>query len=295
MAETDILNPLNWHALGFAFNPNPSYGFSRRMSNNRSMQRPRLGPWITRDIANAGHIFPLSWINTDITTAQRVVKFYHDFKNGYFTFINPDWSNRQFVGRFTAEPEVIGTANGKWTIHGAQFEEIPTARMVVYPYDFANDGHPINVVDDFFPGGVPNPLVALMQGTWVTHLNPTLGAPSATDPTAYEAFNVTPAAGDWAQTQYTGWGFQMVLRLANTLGAVHVLLDGVQILTSLDLSSGAAAATTGLAALTVAAGVSVTVTALNVPLDMHRVKLVYAGPSAAAGVSILYPALEYIY
>jgi len=207
--------------------------------------------------------------------------------------LNPDWDGRNFVGRFTSEPEAIETANGKWTIQGAMFEEVPTARMLVYPNDWANDGHPINVCDDFFPLGVPKPLVALMQGTWITQLNPKLAGPSAADPTAYECIDVTPAAGDWAQTQYTGWGFQMTFRLAATLGAIAIALDGVT-LTTLDLSTGVATGSTGIVSVVVT-GAAATVTVTNVPLDIHLLKVAYAGASTAGGVSIIYPALEYMY
>lgn len=314
MAETDILNPTNWVALGMPFNPNPSYGFSRKMSNNRLMQRPRLGPFITRDVGNAGHIFPLSWVNTDLTTARRVTKFYHDFKHGYFTFINPDWGGRHFVGRFTSEPEAVQTANGKWTIQGCTFEEIPTARMLSYPSDWANDGHPLNVVDDFFPGGTPMPLVAFMQGAWTLQqgIFYSTSATPLTDPASYGGFINAPAAGDWGQVQYTGWGFQMTFPLALSNGVVNVYLDGVEIIAGLDLSNGTCASSTSVVSLAVVTlpsvitrhvtGVQVTV--VNVPLDIHLVEVQVATTtggagtalvSAGGGTSAVFPPLEYIY
>jgi hypothetical protein len=299
MAETDILNPPGWQVtVNGGMNPNPSYGFSRKPGANRQQQRPRLGPFFSRDVGNGGHVFPLVWVGTDLATAQRVTKFYHDFKHGYFTFINPDWGGRHFVGTFTSEPATIETGNGKWTIQDATFEEVPTARMLQYPNDWANDGHPINVVDDYFPQGSPAPRVALMQGAWVLQLDPRISGASATDPKAYEAFNAVPSGGDWAQMQYTGWGFQMTFRMANTLGKIHIALDGVEIVTALDLSAGTASATTAVASIAVSAFgsfSSVTVTAVSVPLDIHLVMVTYAGAGAAAGVSILFPALEYIY
>ena len=312
MAETDILNPTNWAALGMPFNPNPSYGFSRKMSNNRLMQRPRLGPFITRDVGNAGHSFPLSWVNTDLSTARRVVKFYHDFRNGYFTFINPDWGGRNFVGRFTSEPEAVEVANGKWTIQGALFEEIPTARMLTYPNDWAHDGHPLNVVDDFFTGGTPTPRVAFMQGAWTLGqiAFSGFGVPATLDPTTYVGIDVAPAAADWAQTQYTGWGFQMTFPLAQTYGVVNLYLDGVEIVTSLDLSNGTCVSSSAIVNLNVTAGVPhptwVNVTVTNVPLDIHLVKVQVTGttggtfgptalPSAGGGTTAIFPPLEYMY
>ena len=123
MAESDILNPLDWPAAGLTWNPNPSYATSRKASPNRQIQRPRMGPWNTRDILNGGHVFSMSWIGTDLTTKQRIDQFYHSFKGGYFTYIDVDSGGRHFVGRFTSEPEAAETANGKWNIQGVTFEE----------------------------------------------------------------------------------------------------------------------------------------------------------------------------
>ena len=310
MAETDILNPLDWNQAPGAFNPNPSYGFSRKPANNRQLQRPRLGPINSRDVMNGGHIFSLSWVNTTLEIADRVTSFYHDFKDGYFTFIDIDGGYRHYVGRFTNEPNPQHTANGKYTIEGVVFEEIPTARMLQYPSDFDRYGHTLNVIDDYL-----KPRVALMQGAWVTQVSPLAGAgASSTAPSNFEAFNASAEVGDWAQTQYVGWGFRMSLRLAQYMGKVNIFLDGTQIVTSLDLSSGSATATSALAFLQVNLPVipglpsTVQLTATSVPLDIHRVKIYAAGVGSGVveanspdlklptgGSSIVYPALEYIY
>lgn len=302
MAETNILNPIDWQAQGMLFNPNPSYGFSRKMSNNRLLQRPRLGPFITRDVGNAGHVFPLSWVNTDLTTAQRVVKFYHDFKGGYFTFINPDWGSRHFVGRFTSEPEAVQTANGKWTIQGCLFEEVPTARMLAYPSDWINDGHTIYVVDDFFVNGGFRPTVALMQGGWLAISSSPLGL-SSVDPSSY-IWQSAGVAGTWAQMQYTGWGFKMTFPINVTngfFGNLNVYLDAVMIVQDLDLSTGIATGGSANIALSISLkqGTTipqyVTLTVTNVPLDIHLVKVAYAGPGSSGGTAIVFPPLTYMY
>ena len=277
MAETDILNPLDWREQGLGFNPNPSYGFSRKMSANREMQKPRLGAPYSRDTANGGHILTMQWIGVPYEIARRVRNFYHDFKDGYFTYIDVDGGGRHYVGRFTSEPEEPHTANGKWSIQGVTFEEIPQARMLEYPADFDNDSHPLYVLDDAL-----NPRVACMQGTWTQRIRPSAAGASVNDPSAYALYNDFPAAGDWAQVEYVGWGFQQVFDLSANGGLVHLLLDGTQIVTGLNLATGAAAAS--------ALGVSVVpnspqlptlvaVTFTDVPLDAHRLK-VY---SASAG------------
>jgi hypothetical protein len=302
VAETDIFNPANWQELGFTFNPNPSYGFERKMGANRQIQRPRLGIYPEREVMNGGHVFSLAWINTDITTAQRVIEFYHSFKGGYFTLIDQDWFGRQYVGRFTNEPNVGHPANAKYTFQGVIFEEMPQARMLTYPSP-TQFGYPLNVADDYL-----NPLVALMQGTWVIQVSPTFRGGTSSMAAALEAIDVTPAAGDWAQTAYTGFGFQMIFRLAPTLGTISILLDGNAVAT-VDLSNGTATAVAagvnvsvqsnasfpGPFAGTNLSGPFVNVTDQNVPLDQHRVKVVYNGPSAAGGVSIIFPQMGFVY
>ena len=301
MAETDIFNPTNWVAAGLPFNPNPSYGFTRKMGANRQVTRPRLGLYPSRDSMNGGHIFSLAWLNTDITTAQRVIAFYHQSKHGYFTLIDQDWNQRQYVGRFMTEPELGHPANGKYSFQGVVFEEMPQARMLTYP-SLALYGHTLYVVDDYL-----NPLVALMQGTWATQVSALAPAGSTAQmPSALEAIDVAPVVGDWAQTGYVGFGFQMIFRLAATLGVINLYLDDVQIVGQLDLSNGtytvAAGPTVTVTAASGGTPATVTVTYINVPLDQHRVKVAVVGASgggvvasAGGGTSIIYPALEYIY
>jgi hypothetical protein len=299
MAETDIFNPTNWTAAGLVFNPNPSYGFTRKMGANRQLARPRFGIFPSRDIMNGGHIFSLSWLNTDITTAERIIAFYHDFKDGYFTIIDQDWNQRQYVGRFMTEPENAHPANGKYTFQGITFEEMPQARMLSYP-TAALYGHPLNVVDDYL-----NPRVSMMQGAWTIQVSPLasmfMPVPSLSTPSALEAFDALGTAGDWAATAYVGFGFQMMFRLAPTLGVINLLLDGNPVVTGLDLSNGTAAGLAG-ATLAVTAAVPVaelpafvTVTMTGVPLDIHRIQVTAIGPSVAGGVSILFPQVTYIY
>ncbi len=296
MAETDIFNPTNWQALGFAFNPNPSYGFTRKMGANRQVQRPRFGIYPSRDVLNGGHVFSLSWLNTDITTAERISSFYHNFKAGYFTLIDQDYNGRQYVGRFMTEPEISHPANSKYTIQGVVFEEMPRARMLQYPTNFAVDGHPLFVVDDYI-----NPLAALMQGGWVTQISPLVaatGSSSSITPAAIEAYNQTAAVGDWAATGYVGFGFQMVFRIAANLGVVHILLDNNYIVEGLDLSTGNATQLIGdTLTLTPSVGsvpAYVTLSEIAV-LDAHVVKVVYAANSTGGGTGMIFPPLTYIY
>ncbi len=292
MAETDILNPADWVGAGLDFNPNPSYSSPLVPGDNSQTQRARMGAPYTREVSNFGHTFTLQWIGTSPSIKDRVVKFFHDFKSGYFTYIDIDGNGRQYVGRFTSRPNPSQAAHGKWNIQGLTFEEMPQARMLVYPSDFSIYGHPINVVDDWL--GLR---VAAMVGSWAAQ--PVPGATSVTDPTQFEVFNAAGAVGDWAQVQYVGWGFQLVFRTAPTLGKVDIYLDGIVLVPGLDLSNGisiAGVAVTAPATVTLTTGsLFITVTAANVPLDIHRVKVYASGAGAGSGTSILFPQLRYIY
>ena len=309
MAETDIFNPTNWTAAGLTFNPNPSYGFTRKMGSNRQIARPRMGIYPERDVMNGGHVFSLMWVGTDLSTMQRINSFYHAFKAGYFTLIDQDNEGRHYVGRFMTEPEPSHPANGKYTLQGVVFEEMPRARMLQYPSNFVIDGHTINVVDDYL-----KPRVAMMQGAWTIQLSPTAPAGSTPQqPALLEAFDAIAAIGDWAQVEYVGFGFFMVFRLDPSLGTVNIFLDGNLIVQSLDLASGNNALLAGglgasciptssyggVVGTSGGAAIDVILTVPNVSLDVHRVKVQAVGPnsSAASGspYAIIFPQLTYIY
>jgi hypothetical protein len=317
MAETDILNPVQGYWAQLGGNPTWNYDYTRKKANNKQEQSVRLGYPISRDIMNAGHAFTWNWINRPLAVVNRVEQFYCSFKDGYFTVIDWDNGERQFVGRFLDTPNTREVDNGLWTIQGLAFQERPRCRMLVYPSDFTDWGHPLNVVDDDL-----NPRVALMQGTWAIQVSPLApGGSTTSTPSALEAIDVTPAAGDYAATSYVGFGFQMTLRAGAAMGKVTVYLDGVGIAVALDLSNGtftSLAAGVELTAITSSFGgttAGFTLTGPSLPysapsgstlvgfalqftdvfLDIHRVMIQYVGASTAGGVSITFPQLTYIY
>lgn len=168
MAETDILNPVQgwWDVLGD--NPNPNYGWTRRTATNKQAAKPRFGSWPTRETANAGHTYELLYTDRPWATVLRLKRFYEQFQYGFFTLIDYDANGRHHVGRFTSPPYSVETANGKYTVQGLVFEEIPRARMLVYPNDWDNSTHWIHTVDDFF-----NSLVSF-SGSWIQEVDPRL-------------------------------------------------------------------------------------------------------------------------
>ncbi len=378
MAETDILNPSRGFDETLGFNANWSYGTPRQTAANTVFAKARLGSPFARDVANQGYAFELYFIDKPYAAVQRLVQFYQQFKNGYFTLIDWDGGGRHHVGRFTTAPNPQQTQNGKYTVQRLIFEEVPTARMVQYPNDWDASSHFIYVVDDFL-----NPRAGF-QGSWIattpasylygfiastnyylsSGLNPhyilqinlqgaqlfpagtqvvlegltaqpqlngyvgvvdisnsgdfifsgsptgarigvftetgTAAVPglSAPGPAAYLLQDLNAAAGDFAQVQYVGWGFQVAFPLAANQGICNVELDGVAVLTSLDLSTGTCTPATNAGirtALSIVRGVSyLTLTVPNVALDMHRVAVVATGTknANATATTVIFPPVQ---
>lgn len=278
MAETDILNPVQGWSAVLGCNPNWSYGWIRKTASNKKLAQPRLGRRYSRELMNAGYSANLNFIDQPYAQVLRLKQFYEQFKNGYFTLINYDGHARHHVGNFTTEPNEVETANGKWTIQGLLFEEAPQARMLQYPNDWAKSSHFVYAVDDYITPLVAN--YSAVANAWAAVQTPALAGLSLNAPVSYETLNAAPTAGDFAQVQYVGWGFQLTFRTGAGLGQLAVYLDG-NLLIDIDQSNGTRVGSGALAAgLTLAGGV---VTMLQVPLDAHRVKVVALNVAGASG------------
>jgi len=297
MAETDILNPVQGFWATINDNPNPSYGFTRKTNANAQLARARMGSWYQRDNANDGYSFALSFMNRPWTTMLRLKQFYEIGKSGYFTVIDYDGGGRHHVGRFTSEPNPTQVANGKYNVQNLIFEEIPQARMLSYPSDFVNWTRTINVVDDFL-----NCAVAY-QGNWTLQdigpstFHPATPEPPSSYPTParltvpsnYGLVAGTAAAGDFAQVQYVGFGFQIVFPISSTYGTWDLLVDGQTVITALNFTNGECLSEAGYVPynspvslytpiitpnIVGPIGSTVTVSMPQIPLDVHRVKVV---------------------
>jgi len=289
LAETDILNPVKGWSDALGCNPNWSYGWIRKTASNKKMAQPRLGRRYSRELMNAGYSANLNFIEQPYAQVLRLKQFYEQFQNGYFTLINWDGCGRHHVGNFTTEPNEVETANGKWTIQGLLFEEAPEARMLEYPNDWVKSSHYVYALDDYL-----DPLVAnssFVANAWAAVQTPALAGMSLNAPISYETLNAAPTAGDFAQVQYVGWGFRLTFRIGTGLGQLAVYLDG-NLLITIDQSNGTRVGSGALTpGLTLAAGV---LTAVQVPLDAHRVKMVALAVAGAvgAGTAVAMPALQ---
>jgi hypothetical protein len=291
VAETDILNPQRGFWPDIGDNPNPSYSSVRRSAANSTLAKARLGPPYSRETMNQGFAFEFNYVDRPWSSMLRLKQFYENFKGGYFTYIDWDGGCRHHVGRFTTPVNPQETANGKYTAQGLIFEEMPQARMLNYPANFAHWSRTINVVDDFL-----NPAVATFSaspGAWVTQLNPSLPAPLSTRPQDYEVYNAAPTAGDWAQIEYVGWGFSMKLHTGTGMNQVQLFIDGVYQHFLIDLSTGNRIADSSgylpplPAGMTCAGGNLINT---NMPLDKHRVMIQATGE----GAGLAFPAVTVI-
>jgi hypothetical protein len=286
LAETDILNPVQGWSDALGLNPNWSYGWIRKTASNKKLAQPRLGRRYSRELANGGYSASLNFIDQPYAQVLRLKRFYEQFQNGYFTLINWDGCGRHHVGNFTTPPNEVETANGKWTIQGLTFEEAAQARMLRYPSDFMQASRVIYAVDDYLVPQIASQqdrVFSSLHRGFTAQLRP--GFSNANAPVSFESLNLNPDPGDFAQMQYVGWGFRIPFRVASGLGQCVVSLDGVQQIT-IDQSTGGQVAGLPLpAGATLANG---TLTMLQVPLDVHRIKISYNGtPGANGGGSAL--------
>jgi hypothetical protein len=279
MPETDILNPTaGWDSV-LHDSMNPSYGFTRKRSTTQLHKKAVGGiPW-TRETQNVGHSFSLSWLGRTWPCVQRLKQYYEQYEDGYFTIIDYEGGGRHYVGRFTTEVTPVVTANNKWDVQNVTFEEMPRVPMVLYPSDWDHDSILFLAVNDF---GDQKLAVngAWTQVTLATVPTITLGGIArATLPTT--AMTDAGTAGDWAQYEYRGYGFQLWLSQGPEFGKCDVYLDGV-LLQTVDCYNAAEL------------GPQAVLTQQSVSLDIHRVKIICDGTknSAATGTNITWWALQ---
>ncbi len=262
-----------------------------------------MGSWYQRDNANAGYSFTMNFMNRPWSTMLRLKQFYEIGKRGYFTFIDYDGGGRHHVGRFTTPPKTVQMANGKYNCQGLVFEEIPQARMLEYPTNFADWGVTLNVVDDFLRPAVST------RGAWAVQ------DPAPNVPAQYQLVNTAPANGDFAQLQYVGYGFQLFWPTNASFGYFDIYLDGILIVANMLGFNGTAGALTGYSSpsiptalappvITLPSANSFQISMPEVPLDVHRLKIValdqsyaYAihdGPSGQSGVQVPFAPIQVI-
>ncbi len=305
MAEFVIFNPNTGYNAALGFNPNWNYGGPRKPGSNYTTVRPRFGRWQTRSVGDAGYRFDMVFVDRPIQQVWYIKRFYEQFQTGFFTVVDYDNEGRQHVGRFTAYADDTHTANLKFTIR-VTFEEIPGCPMQNYPSNWFHESHMIYPVDGWITTqGTPNLLVATSGAGWTARQAPVVEYPGAlptpvppvNDPSTYQAYAPATNAGDFAQMEYTGWGWRMLWTGSGPGSALfNIFFDGVEVVSGV-LASGTTQ-TQILDPRFVESAAPVTFgvfwTMQDVPLGRHRVKFVSTGTQSIyqSGTAMFFPALQ---
>jgi hypothetical protein len=260
MPETDIFNPTPIWEEDIQDSMCPDYGLGHKRASTQLKKKAIGGyPW-TRETQNIGHSFTLSWNERSYACVRRIKWYYEQYEDGYFTIIDHDGGGRHYVGRFTSEPNLVETGNGMWDVQNLTFEEIPTVPMVKYPDGWDEDAVTFNPQSDIGDQKLAT------SGIWSVALYSIAGQNVI-------AMNGAGVANDWAQYEYRGYGYKLFLLKGPHFGQCQVLRDETIIAPEVDCYS--------------AGGVipAEVLTETNVPLDIHRIKVIELGTKNAAASS----------
>jgi hypothetical protein len=153
MPASDILNTSPTDPL------NPDYGWQKKRPTTQAVLKASAGAAYFREITDIGHQFALNWGTTvdsqkSWTDIARLKRYFEQYRDGYFTLIDWEGNQRQYVGRFTTPVEPIPVGHNRWAAQNVIFEEVPGAEMLVYPGDWTNESiwrHTENDFGDIMP------------------------------------------------------------------------------------------------------------------------------------------------
>jgi len=268
MPSSDILNPTAIWEADIQDSMCPSFGFTRKRTGTQLRKKAVGGtPW-TRETANTGHSFTLSWIGRSWACVQRLKRYYEQYEDGFFTIVDWDGGGRHYVGRFTTEVSPVETGNGMWDVQNVTFEEMPKVAMEKYPGDWDNDAITFYPLNDFGDQKLAT------SGAWAQSARKFEGKAATTMDNA-------GVAGDWAQYEYRGYGFKLFLLQGTEFGQCQVYLDGTLVKT-VDCYAAADI------------GPQEVHKERNVCLDIHRVKVIALGTknANATGPAISWHSLQ---
>ncbi len=148
MPASDILNPSPIDPL------NPDYGWTKKRAITSTTLKANQGAAYFREITDIGHQFQLNFGSTNDSQKAwadiaRLKRYYEQYRDGYFTLIDWEGNQRQYVGRFTTDVEPIPVGHNRWAAQNVIFEEVPGAEMNLYPSDWDNESIWFYVLNDF--------------------------------------------------------------------------------------------------------------------------------------------------
>lgn len=263
MPQTDILNPTPTHPL------NPDYSYQRKRPLTHLNAKANQGPPYFREITDSGHSFIFNWVDKLESHARSLKRYYEQYRNGFFTYVDHEGGGRQYVGRLVTPVEPSPTSHNHWAIQGVQFDEVPLSPMLVYPGDWVNDAVWAKLLDDW-----GNRMVAAVSGTW------TLTA-DANAISGYHFSDAGTVTTDQATYVYAGYGFQFWAPTGPAMGKASVVLDGT-IVGTVDFYTAAAQKS------------SMLLQVQNVMLGIHAVSLVplNAKDGGSSGYTVMWDALK---
>ncbi len=270
MPETVILNPTTVWDEEIQDCMMPDYGFTVDRPQTRAVVKPAGGRPYSRETANTGHTFQLSWLNRSFKCVQRLKRFFEQYEDGFFTIIDWDGGGRHYVGRFTGNFPRVQLGNDRYQVQGLTFEEIPGVPMLEYPSDWDNDSVLLKPLNDF------GDIQVGILGAWAQQIqtDPETGATN-------EWLLSNGTAGDMVAVEYRGYGCRLYMGLGPNAGTVEVFFDGVS-QGIIDLYQP------------VDEILQVVLELGQVSLDFHRVKVVTTGNNnvASGGATAKYGYLE---
>lgn len=222
MPASDILNPTADWEDDIEDSMCPDYGFTRKRANTQLNKKAVGGtPW-TRETANTGHSFQLSWLTRSALCAQRLKRYGEQYEDGYFTIVDWDYpgGERHYVGRFTSEIVPVEIGNGMYNVQNVTFEEMPQAEMVMYPDNWDHDSIRVYAFNDF--GDQKLAAYSSQTDGWAVNVRTVAGQQVITLDNPGAAGN----AGDWACFEYRGYGFKLYLMGGPEFGQCQIELDG---------------------------------------------------------------------
>lgn len=261
MSEHHILNPRATWDDDIQDNPCPDYGFGTRLPSTRVAGKASGGQPFTREAANTGHTFSLSWLNRSYLLTQRVKQFWEQHADGYFTLIDRDGGGHHYTGRFTGDFNRSPKGNDSWDINDLTFEEVPGAPMLQYPSDWQRDSITLYPFNDF-----GTQMLSTGQGIWYRRSD--LDGPGTVAGGG--------KAGDFVAMEYRGYGFQLWMRTGQPEGEIEIYVDGT-LQATVDLNNSGPSV-----------GPAMVYSQAQLPLDLHRVKVVTIGAHNNTGVTFHY-------
>jgi hypothetical protein len=267
VSEKAILNPsADWDEY-LEDSPTPDYGFQRDRNSTLAIAKAPGGSPYSREVANTGHTHSLSWIGLSNKCVRYIKQFYEQYEDDFFTIIDHDGGGRHYVGRFTGNWSDVETANDKYNIQNLTFEEVPSAPMLIYPFNWDRDSIVLRPFDGWGRSKV------WLSGIWTTG---SLGS----NPAVTVITNSGSDSSSFATVEYRGYGFRLYLRKGPAQGRVQVSIDGVAHGGPIDLYDATER------------GLVMVLEVLALSLDFHRVKVAPTatknGSSSGLGVSFGY-------